>query len=238
MPVLCGTWGCKLCGAMKAAWLKRELKLAQERYGLDHFWTLTVQTGGCTPAASSRLITAWWERLLRGLKKRHGRFSFVWILEHTKEGYAHLHLLVSCPAGRKEIKAMWIRISNGSYIVKVLPVTSGQAADYLAKYCSQQARDRVQPGMEHMRGRRFFSKSRDVEFAPFMTPGEHVEVLNQGTGEIHQVSTWTLCAAPYWTERRRLALEYGPPAVERVQGVPMAVFRESPGLSESFERSP
>lgn len=224
MPVLCGTWGCKLCGPMKAAWLKRELQLAQVRCHLDHFWTLTVQTGSCTPRASSLLITGWWRLLRQRMNTLHGRFSFVWILEHTKNGYAHLHLLASCPATRKELKAAWSAISNGSYIVKVLPVTSGQAADYLAKYCSQQARDRTLPGMEHMRGRRFFSKSQDVQFAPFMTPGEHVELLNEGTGELHQVSTWELSAAAYWPERNRLAREHGPAVLERVQGVPMAVF--------------
>jgi len=95
LPVLCDTWGCKLCGPRKAAWLIRQIKQSVERYNLRFFWTLTVKTGDCSREESVRKITYWWHKLHRRLGRRYGAFSYVWTLELTKRGYAHLHLLTS-----------------------------------------------------------------------------------------------------------------------------------------------
>ncbi len=96
-PQLCDTWACKVCGPRRVAWLKRQLGAAVERHGLDQFWTLTIWTKTCTPVESFEVATRAWHKLRTRLQQVHGRFSFVWTIEATKQGYAHLHLLTSLP---------------------------------------------------------------------------------------------------------------------------------------------
>jgi hypothetical protein len=258
IPVLCDTWGCKLCGPRKAAWLIRELAAAQARHGLGFFWTLTVRVGSCSAEESSRLITRWWDNLSRRLRRQFGKFSFIWIMEHTEAGYAHLHLLVSldlaaiapveASARRADIAAWldrrkaaelgsspvawslafvsneWREVTGGSYVVDVAPVESERASKYITKYCSQQARQRAQAGYEHLQGRRFYSTSRDIQFAPFRTAGATTERLDTDTGAIEEVSEWRRIEVPYWefVEAKKRSMT---PAVQRVAGVPFVEFR-------------
>src|SRR6185312_1369423 len=184
MPALCGRWTCLLCGPMRVAWLKRQLTQAQERYGLAYFWTLTVWTETMPAKWSDWAITAAWNRLRTTLVRRFGPLSYVWIREHTKRGYAHLHLVADLPIERADLSDLWREASGGSYVVDVQPVETQYVADYLSKYCTQEATTRNEPGMEHMKGRRLFSKSRDVRFDPFRAPGAKVEVTDPDTGEI------------------------------------------------------
>lgn len=224
MPVLCDTWACLLCGTKRAAWLMVQIRLAQVRYQLDEFWTLTIRTSTCTAAESSALVKRSWNRLRTALNDRYGKFSYIWTLEHTKAGYAHLHLVTSLSVRSSELSALWLKASGGSWIVDVEPVRSDRASSYLAKYCTQQARQRVEPDYVHLKGTRFFSKSRDVEFDPFRPVGERVELLDQETGEVTAQSAYRRIDVPYWEAVELLKGQGRVAVVERVQGVPFAVF--------------
>lgn len=231
IPVLCDTWACKLCGPRKAAWLIRELKLAQERYHLDYFWTLTVWTEQCTAERSYELVKYWWSLLRRRLGRAYGKFSFVWIQESTKAGYAHLHLFCSLDVTWAELSALWLEVTGGSYIVDVEPVESERASSYLAKYCTEQARQRAEPGYGHLKGKRFFSKSADVQFGPFrQSQGEEVEVPDHyagtvwETGETVRVKAWQRVSIPYWERVRQLRGRGLVPGLVQVQGVPRVIF--------------
>lgn len=226
IPILCDTWACPLCGPRKAAWLIRELAAAQKRYRLDYFWTLTVWTEQCAPEASYALVKHWWDNLSRRLRREHGSFSFVWIQESTKAGYAHLHLFTSLDVPQAELSAMWLEVTGGSFIVDVEPVSSERASSYLAKYCTEQARLRAEPGYEHLKGKRFFSKSRDVQFAPFRTEGAREEVIDFETGEVRHVSQWRRRDVPYWERVEHLAARGLVAQLVQVHGVPRIVYRE------------
>lgn len=234
-PVLCDRWTCALCGPRRAAWLKRELKAAQLQYELRFFWTLTIRTSTCTPTESDELVTAAWNKLEQRIKRKYGRFSFIWIREHTKKGYAHLHLLVSLDVDPGWLSASWLASTGGSWIVDVAPVDSSRAGDYLAKYCTQQAGDRELPEYAHLAGRRFFSKSRDVQFAPFRGTPERSRVLNEETGELVPTSPWHRQDVPYWDylemqERRGWIRK-----VERRIGTPFAVLERARPAQETRE---
>ena len=227
MPAVCARWTCLLCGPMKAAWLKRELNLARQRHALDYFWTLTIWTETMPAAWSDVAITKAWNRLRTNLVRRFGPISYVWLREHTKAGYAHLHLLCDLPIAQADLSDLWRDATGGSYIVDVQPVESARASDYLAKYCTQEATARGEPGMEHMRGRRLFSTSRDIKFAPFKAPGTRIEFLDEETGELTMRSAYRTMSVPYWVEHERLKRAHGPPIVERLHGQPSATFDTS-----------
>lgn len=224
IPALCAQWACTLCGPMRAAWLKRELKLAQTKHHLDYFWTLTIWTETMPAQWSDVAITLAWNKIRTNLTARFGPFSYVWLREHTQQGYAHLHLLTSLDITSAKLSKAWRAASGGSYIVDVQPVETERASDYLAKYCTQEATARREPGNEHLKHKRLFSCSRDIKFAPFRAPAQRIAHLDQETGEIKLLSPWKILDRPYWEERDRLRMVHGPPTIERIFGQPNATF--------------
>lgn len=209
LPALCGCFGCQLCGVRRAAWLKEQIGQAVPRYDLRWFWTLTIWTESCTPAESFALATAAWHVTRTRLGEAHGRFSYLWTIEATKAGYAHLHLLAALDVPRVELSERWRSATHGSFIVDVQPVRSDRAANYLAKYCIQQATIRRELGGDELRGKRLFSKSRNVHFEPFRSPGD---------------GSWAMIERPYWDMAAELRSR-APVLSERVQGVPCLQVR-------------
>lgn len=230
LPVLCDRWACDLCGVRRAAWLIRELREAQERHQLNYFWTLTVRAGTCTMEESHTLIKGWWNRLRGRLTREYGKFSYVWIAESQKSGYAHLHLLLTMDMSGSKLSALWREVTGGSWVVDVQPVESERASQYLAKYCSQQARQRAEPGYEHLKNKQLFNHSRDIVFAPFRKPGETIPHTNLETGEVTERSVWTVWPIPYWSRREQHKRQGLTPKVEKVQGVPSVVWVEPHGF--------
>ncbi len=224
IPALCAQWACTLCGPMRAAWLKRELKLAQEKHRLNYFWTLTIWTKTMPAQWSDVAITLAWNKLNEHIRQKYGAYSYVWLREHTQRGYAHLHLLTSLDIIPAKLSKAWSKASGGSYIVDVQPVETERAADYLAKYCTQEATARREPGNEHLKHKRLFSCSRDIKFAPFRAPAQRIAHLDEETGEIKLRSPWKILDRPYWGERKRLRMVHGPPIIERILGQPAATF--------------
>jgi hypothetical protein len=170
MPVLCDMWRCKLCGPKRVAWLKRELHQAMFRHKLRYFWTLTIWTETCTPIDSYKLVTDSWNIVRRNLSRDYGKFSYVWVMESTRRGYAHLHLLTSVAVPHAEISRRWAAATGGSFVVDVQSAASERAANYLAKYCTQQATARREDPTGKLWHRHVFGKSRDIAFEPFRTP--------------------------------------------------------------------
>jgi len=207
-PVLCDAWSCRLCGPRRAAWLIRQIKQAQMGWGLDCFVTLTVRTGSCSPAESQRLIKVWWNALNVWIKRHYGPYAYIWTMELTQAGYAHLHILLSVRLERQELKAAWSRITGGSYIVDVESSSSNRAATYLAKYCSQEA-----VSGRRLPGTRFFGKSRCIQFEPFRGEPDPEE------------EPATVYFRPFWGVVEALAARGEHPAIVRTRGTPYAAYR-------------
>jgi len=206
-PVLCDRWSCRLCGPRRVAWLKREIVAARPRHNLHQFWTLPLDTNGCTAPESFEHIQASWNRLRKTLVQHYGPFSYVWTVEATKRGYAHLHLLTSLKISRSRLSNLWRVAARGSYIVYAEPASSERAANYLAKYCVKQATLRQSPEWAHLANKRMFSKSRDIKFAPFRG--------SEGTSD----KAWEVVGVPYWEMAARLRA--GRPVLsQRIRGVP------------------
>lgn len=205
IPALCGCWSCELCGIRRAAWLKAQIRAAVPTYGLEWFWTLTLSTNTCTAPESFTVITSAWNRCHTLLSKHYGRYSYVWTVEATSQGYAHLHLLSSLRISSHAMHGRWHQATGGSFGAKVEPARSSRAADYLAKYCAKQATLRRLPGWDALRNRRAFSKSRNIEFEPFRSPGG---------------GDWSVMPRAYWDVAEQLRGS-GVVLAERVTGVPV-----------------
>lgn len=219
-PVLCDRWSCRLCGPRRVAWLKREIAAARPLHNLHQFWTLPLDTNGCTAPESFEVIQQSWNRLRKTLVKHYGPFSYVWTVEATKRGYAHLHLLTSLKISRSRLSNLWRVAARGSYIVYAEPASSERAANYLAKYCVKQATLRQSPEWAHLANKRMFSKSRDIKFAPFRG--------SEGTSE----KAWEVVGVPYWEMAARLRA--GRPVLsQRVRGVPALTVGAARVPSES-----
>lgn len=229
-PVLCDTWGCPICGVRRAAWLKKHVQQSVWRYRLIRFWTLTVSTQGCTAAQSYRVVKAAWNRLHAVLRKHYGAFSYVWVRETTQRGYAHLHVLTSLTITQRELKNRWFSASRGSHQAKVEGVTDEGAANYLAKYVSQEATERRRAWTADGERDRNYGKSGDVRFPCFRCGEEHPTARKEGGKVVHvpcprpdDYVAWLRWAQPY---KEAVELLERVARVERAElaGVPAAVL--------------
>ena len=244
-PVLCDRWSCALCGPRRAAWLKRQITRTVEGEGLTHFWTLTLRRYGdeaLTPAesvAQFERIQACWNRARLALSRRAKRegveLKYVWVIETTKAGMPHLHLLTNYDPGRSVLSAVWMRATGDSWVTDDEPIRDeGNAANYIAKYCTEQATIRRQAAWADLRHKHNFGKSQNIAFEPFRAKAERTEVDEQ-TGEL--VTAWERIDVPYWTYVARLKGRLWP-VVERVQGTPSIILQNASQALSAPQESP
>jgi hypothetical protein len=184
--------------------LKREIQNAIERHNLTRFITLTLRTEG-SPVESYDAVTAAWNRLRTTLRARYGAFSYIWTVEPTQAGYAHLHILTNLDIDTGELSKRWKKATGGSWRVSVGEVKSQGVASYIVKDAVRFADMRLDREWSELRGKRVFSKSQDIQFAPFR---------GSKTG-----GGWRVWDRPYWQAARALR-DSTLVVQERTSGVP------------------
>lgn len=225
-PILCDTWACGLCGPKRAAWLKREVHKALFGYRLKYFWTLTVSTRRCTAAESFKVITAAWNTLRTNLKRDYGPFSYIWVMEATQQGYAHLHLLTSLDITQKELKRRWYHATGGSHQAKADRMATDRASNYLTKYLAKESHERRKQGNDTLWHRHAYGKSRDVRLRCFRCRQVH---------DVGQVKCSDLDEGWYrWKQPYKDAVELLSYELElqtsKTEKTPYAALRASEGL--------
>jgi hypothetical protein len=140
--------------------------------------------------------------------REYGRFDYVWTRERTKRGWAHLHALASVEVDQSWLSGAWLEVTGGSWVVDVKPIESNRVGDYLAKYCTKEARRRARLSDGTRRRTRVFSKSRGLVFEPFIAGG--------GSGGV-------LVPLP-WYELRDRVQGAGGALAEKVIGAPWQVL--------------
>jgi hypothetical protein len=166
IPALCGQWDCRLCGPQRCAWLRRQIEHAITAHNLTRFWTLTLRTAG-DPVDSYNAVTDAWERLRKALHRPYGAFSFVWTVEPTQQGYAHLHILTNLDIADTDLSRRWRKATGNSWQVSVGDVYSQGVAAYIVKDATRLADMRLDREWAALRGKRVFSKSQDITFQTF-----------------------------------------------------------------------
>lgn len=135
--VSCQTWSCPSCGPRKGWKLRKRIERAQP----NRFITLTHKPNGTeTPADALRRMRHDWHTLTKALNRRqkHGNIKYVCVVEWTRKGWPHLHVLANCDYLRQRtLSGLW-RSIHGAPIVDIRAVKeSEKTASYLAKYLTK-----------------------------------------------------------------------------------------------------
>lgn len=138
--VPCKSWDCPRCGAIKALQLRQRI----EQVTFNRFLTLTHKPHpGETPDQGLQRMRHNWTRLSKRLQRRNrnNRIKYIAVVEWTKKGWPHLHILADMPfLPQRHLSAMW-RDLHGSPIVDIRRVKSDDgAARYLSKYLTKGTR--------------------------------------------------------------------------------------------------
>ena len=91
---ICKTWSCMVCRNKLINMVKMRMEYGCLKVGLSWLITLTLKPGEGRTLKDARYVKTAWTALLRSLKKRSPNLSWIRVIEATKKGIPHLHLLV------------------------------------------------------------------------------------------------------------------------------------------------
>lgn len=156
----CDSWDCICCGhRMKMNLLEEIDRLVEERPELSRMLTLTVDPANFSDReAAHRKIGEAWNQLRTEIQQRYGSFSYIWVREEQKNGYPHLHVLVSRFLPQQWVRSAWSRIGAGE-IVDIRQVNARKAGHYIAKYLAKDAMAHLPSGV------RRYGSSQDIQLA-------------------------------------------------------------------------
>lgn len=136
IQVTCKNWGCPICGRRK---VQRYAKMVADACP-NRLITLTVNPGRWeNPRAAYDGTRRAVPRLTAKLRKAYGEFEFFRILEVTKKGWPHYHLVTRSPfIPQGEISNLWDELT-GAPIVDVRELKKKTNAYwYVVKYLGKQ----------------------------------------------------------------------------------------------------
>lgn len=171
IPILCKRWSCQVCGYYRHAWLVRNIVEAMHTQGLDKFWTLTLKTTGRSAEESYLDMQSAWMKMHARLTRLCGHFEYVWVIQTTQAGYAHMHLLINRWIAHGVMKRHWLACTGNSFVVWVEKLEGYAAASYVARYVGKEAGWRAGRGVM-LAGRHLFGKSKGIVFDDFVSTGK------------------------------------------------------------------
>jgi len=162
--VSCKVWDCPVCGPRKTWHLCRRIATAKP----NRFLTLTSHHH------ASRTPKQVWDEtrfqlpeLIRTLRKRTGPLEYCRVIEETKSGYPHYHLLLrSGFIPQQTISTIWQHLT-GAFIVDIRKVDPNlRVASYIAKYLAKQTKLSF-TNRRVTQSRGFFPTAGPVEPSPY-----------------------------------------------------------------------
>lgn len=103
------------------------------------FATLTYSTGSYTPNKAFFLMKSHIKEFFRLLRKRIPTLQYFWVVELTKRGYPHFHLILSSFVHHSVLKAIWWKVSSCS-VVDIRMIPAGNLSGYITKYLTKQSK--------------------------------------------------------------------------------------------------
>ena len=133
----CKQWGCRFCGAMKVRQLATRCVAAKP----NRLITLTVNPALHTsPREAFDSTRRQLPKFSQHFRRQLGEFEYMKVLEVTKKGWPHYHLVTRCPyVNQTDLSAKWDALT-GARIVDVRAIK--QTRDvywYVTKYLAKQA---------------------------------------------------------------------------------------------------
>lgn len=137
LPARCNRWACPDCGPRNARRLRRRL----ERTRPQRLITLTLKPNpDLTPRELLAVANRSWSILWRRYRRKFGprAVGYAKIVELTKAGTPHLHIIADVPfIAQRQLAAEW-RALTGSYIVDIRKVRGRNGiAGYLTSYLTK-----------------------------------------------------------------------------------------------------
>ena len=136
--VTCKCWNCPRCGPRKANRYRKAIGQLAEAHRLNILLTLTLDPKKLNGEDSTRYINRLFRHFRTYLKRKlHRAPKYIRILEHQKNGNAHLHILLNGYIPQEWISNAWASLGGGQ-IVDIRRVTMRSVSHYLSKYLTKQ----------------------------------------------------------------------------------------------------
>jgi hypothetical protein len=177
---------------------------AIKEHGLTRMATFTLATGDCTADESFERIQKAWNRCRLKLGRKGKKLEYVWVVETTERGYAHLHMFLNRFVPKTLLAQAWRESGGGRNGTRIEALRSIRAPYYVAKYVGKEVRMRRGLGMPAY-GRHLYGTSRGIKFSSFMPKGAGWQVV---------AMSWRENAA--WLVRNAAILEGGGPGSMRI----------------------
>lgn len=159
IPFRCGRNDCPVCSQIKKNRLVRRLKAAPWPETL-YMWTVTTDPSILSSDEAFKSIANRWHHVLRNLRRRYPTLRFFRIIELTKSGLPHMHILVDQYIDWHEFRRALMRADFGR-VLHYAKVPKGVAVLYLTKYLTKSLH--VQPYLRELRLRTW---SASIHFLP------------------------------------------------------------------------
>ena len=145
----CGSWTCPYCRERNLKRLQYRIFNGEISRGLDNIYGQKFLTLTCpgreyreshTPLEAHEEMQKDFAKLIKALKKRHGNFFYIKVVEKHKDGFPHIHVLLSGNAIsgkniKEEIEELW-RYKYGMGFCWIVLIKKGFRAGikYITKY--------------------------------------------------------------------------------------------------------
>ena len=159
----CGSWTCSYCGPRRVKAARSAICKVAAGIGLNHFLTLTLDPNKVPNMAwAAKYIRQTWNKFREYLKRKFGISpKYISVLEFTKAGVPHLHILIDRYISQRWISAVWGSLGGGR-VVDIRLVTPAKIAAYVSKYLSKELLISAPKGTRRIttaRGIKLFPKS-------------------------------------------------------------------------------
>ena len=137
--VNCGSWSCSYCGPRKARTARAAIRGAAEGLGLKYFLTLTLDPKKLEHKKFAvPHLRLCFNKFRTALKRKYGEApTYICVLEFTKAGIPHLHILLDRYVPQAWISDTWAGLGGGR-IVFIKQVTIANVSRYLSKYLTKE----------------------------------------------------------------------------------------------------
>lgn len=134
--IRCKSWFCPVCKHRNLKMLRARVRAMLDGHGAV-FLTLTTRDQSQDQIESIKLIQEHWDKMLKRMRRKFGKFKYFKIMEFHKNGQPHLHILLDAYIPQSWLARNWNDV-HGAYIVDVRYRDAGRAVNYATKYLSKE----------------------------------------------------------------------------------------------------
>lgn len=170
--VYCGKWSCKRCGKINSKmWAWRVRIQINDTQTTTYFWTLTLGSRYTDKKQGFAAIPKLFDTFRKMVQRSVGKWTYCAFVEgQPKRGnMPHFHI-ISLSKAPIRIKDMAVRAGFG-YMADEQPITTNEAANYVAKYTSKGFED-APPKFRRVRTSRSWAKLPEFHGFPLLVKGK------------------------------------------------------------------